>query len=140
MNDHWFLAIRAWRHGFLARRLVVAQGLTDAFAWAAKAPDVSTHGTLNLPRIAKTVNRVVRYGMPRGTCLIRSLVLLRILSEAGCAASLRIGIRLVNSQALAAHAWVEIDGIPVNDRPDIATDFHVVPLDEALNSRIVLAI
>jgi hypothetical protein len=35
---------------------------------------------------------------------------------------LRIGVRLSEGK-LDAHAWVEHTGIPINDRPDVSTDF-----------------
>jgi hypothetical protein len=45
---------------------------------------------------------------------------------------LRIGVRL-NQGRLDAHAWVECEGVPVNDRPDVGAQFasfgDIVPLD-----------
>ena len=40
----------------------------------------------------------------------------------GMASDLRIGVRFEGNE-LAAHAWVEKNGIPVNDRPDVASCF-----------------
>ena len=56
------------------------------------------------------------------TCLTRSLVLARMLRRRGAAARLRIGARLENG-ALDAHAWVELDGLPVNDAPDVGARY-----------------
>jgi hypothetical protein len=44
-------------------------------------------------------------------CLVRSLVLLRLLSEQGVAARLVLAIR---PESAEAHAWVEVDGAPVS--------------------------
>jgi hypothetical protein len=40
----------------------------------------------------------------------------------GAAAQVRIGVRFA-SGTLDAHAWVELDGQPVNDRADVSTRF-----------------
>jgi hypothetical protein len=52
-------------------------------------------------------------------CLVRSLCLQWLLRRRGVASELRIGARLVGGQ-LESHAWVEVDGRPVNDAPDVA--------------------
>jgi hypothetical protein len=46
-------------------------------------------------------------------CLMRSLVLLRLLARRGVAGSLVIAVRPSEQLTLAAHAWVEVDGHPV---------------------------
>src|SRR5208282_1246616 len=48
------------------------------------------------------------------SCLIRSLVLLRLLARWGIDSALVIGVRLKDG-SLAAHAWVEYRGIPLLD-------------------------
>lgn len=53
------------------------------------------------------------------TCLTRSLLLAWLLNRRGERADLRIGVRMTGG-ALDAHAWVECDGRPVNDAPDVA--------------------
>jgi hypothetical protein len=45
------------------------------------------------------------------------LLLRWLLRRYGTASDLRIGVRFEEG-VLAAHAWVEKDGIPVNDRPE----------------------
>lgn len=57
-------------------------------------------------------------------CLTRSLVLAWLLRRRGISFELRIGVRL-SGGVLGAHAWVECEGVPVNDRDDIADDFSV---------------
>jgi hypothetical protein len=46
-------------------------------------------------------------------CLMRSLVLMRILARRGVSGSLVIAVRPEELLALAAHAWVEVDGLPM---------------------------
>jgi hypothetical protein len=61
---------------------------------------------------ARAVNLVA--ARLRATCLTRSLVLHRILAGRGIATVLRVGVRN-GGDGLHAHAWVECDGVPVND-------------------------
>lgn len=63
---------------------------------------------------------------PRPNCLSRSLLLEWLLRRRGLRAELRIGVRRA-AGALQAHAWVECEGVPVNDEPDIAKYFAPLP-------------
>jgi len=56
------------------------------------------------------------------TCLSRSLLLMGMLAREGIDAELRIGVRKAGD-ALAAHAWVEAAGVPVNDVRDVAAEY-----------------
>lgn len=57
-----------------------------------------------------------------GNCLSRSLAVLWFLRRSGHAPDLRLGVSLAGG-AFAAHAWVELDGVVLNDRRDVATRF-----------------
>jgi hypothetical protein len=72
---------------------------------------------------AETVNIAARHTPFPATCLSRSLLLSWLLRRHGVASELRIGVKL-NAGTLLAHAWVECGGHPVNDRADIADEFH----------------
>lgn len=61
-------------------------------------------------RLGKMVERLLRR-LPDDRCLIRSLVVLRLLGERGIPASLVIGVRA--ESGFGAHAWVEHEGRPV---------------------------
>lgn len=61
------------------------------------------------------------------TCLPRSLVLWHMLRRRGEPAELRIGVRAADGHFIA-HAWVERDGVVVNDAPDIAQRFAPLEL------------
>ena len=76
---------------------------------------------------ALIVSIAAAYGLYRASCLRRSLVLLILLRRQGISAQLCFGARR-NTQALEAHAWVEVDGVVVNDRLDISQQF--APLGE----------
>lgn len=58
----------------------------------------------------------------RPTCLQRSLTLWWLLRRQGVASELRLGVRLEEGR-FEAHAWVERQGLVLNDRPDIAQVF-----------------
>ena len=52
----------------------------------------------------------------RVKCLTRSLALARVLASRGVASELRIGV-MKDAGMLNAHAWVEWNGVILNDRP-----------------------
>ena len=62
-------------------------------------------------RLGKMVERVLTVLPTDNRCLIRSLVVLRLLAQRGIPARLVIGVRA--DGAFGAHAWVEHDGSPV---------------------------
>lgn len=75
------------------------------------------------PRVtARLVGVAARHGLHRGNCLSQSLTLKRLLDSHGVASELRIGARRAGA-GLEAHAWVEHDGRPLNDSPDVAQRF-----------------
>jgi hypothetical protein len=55
-------------------------------------------------------------------CLSKSLLLDWLLHRQGIESELRIGVELLSGR-LSAHAWVEVDGVPINDRADIAQSY-----------------
>lgn len=103
-------------------------GLPRTLAWAV-APrageQINDSRVQYQAALGRLVNIAARYGPIRAACLVRSLVLLRILSARGVTGTLQIGVRKGASSQLDAHAWVEYEGIPVNDHPNIANDFAV---------------
>lgn len=74
-----------------------------------------------------------RYGVVRGNCLSKSIVLWRLLRRAGVPASVRLG-GCKEDRQFAAHAWVELDGRVIND-PDTTRRFFV-PLQRAGNGAL----
>ena len=81
--------------------------------------------------LGELVNMAARHTLGQRTCLTRSLLLCWLLQRRGVQSDLRIGVRLIQG-ALQAHAWVECEGIPVNDRSDVSAQFvpfgDLVPL------------
>lgn len=62
----------------------------------------------------RMVNAAVRHGWGRPTCLEKSLALWWLLRQVGIASSVRIGTRKAAGK-LEAHAWVECDGVALNE-------------------------
>ena len=71
---------------------------------------------------ARMVSIASSHGLYHATCLRRSLVLMVLLRWQGIESELHFGARL-QDQGLEAHAWVEMGGAVINDRPDIRKEF-----------------
>lgn len=110
-------------------------GLPRFQAWLQRRPLAAGQaGALALPdlqSLGEAVNIAARHTPFPATCLTRSLLLGWLLRRRGVTSELRIGVRL-NQGVLDAHAWVECEGVPVNDLPDVAAQFasfgDLVPL------------
>ncbi len=75
-----------------------------------------------VPPLMRALARARRYAPYRGNCLSQSLTLWSLLRRRGVDATLCLGVRF-DDGALAAHAWVESDGMTVNDTPDVRDRF-----------------
>ncbi len=64
-------------------------------------------------RLGEAVVRTLEAMPVDSRCLMRSLVLLRVLARRGVSGSLVIAVRPEEQLKLAAHAWVEVDGRPL---------------------------
>jgi Transglutaminase-like superfamily len=65
--------------------------------------------------MARAVNIVANRPMVGAPCLGRSMVLWFLVRRRGIDAELVIGAEPPKGGDLSAHAWVELDGVPVND-------------------------
>jgi hypothetical protein len=79
----------------------------------------------------RMVNAAVRHVWRRSTCLEKSLALWRLLERYGIASELRIGARKIDGK-FEAHAWVERQGIPVDEPEDVHR--HYAPFDGTLST------
>lgn len=77
-----------------------------------RAP-VPAGGVRDAAAHARAVSRAARW-VPGATCLVRAAALARWLRAHGAPAVLRIGVRR-EAQALRAHAWVELDGVALDE-------------------------
>lgn len=70
----------------------------------------------------------------KGRCLSQSLVMRFLLSRKGISSELKIGISHATGQ-FDAHAWLERDGILLNDHPAVIAKYVVLPVVK-LNSSL----
>ena len=69
-------------------------------------------------RAAVALDRALRRGPLRPSCLVRALALADLLARRGVPDGLvRIGVRRGDGRVIDAHAWVELDGRVVGDDP-----------------------
>lgn len=73
----------------------------------------------------------------RRNCLPRSVTLSWLLARRGVASDLRIGVRRDVQAGLAAHAWVEVAGRPLNESANVREQF--VAFDRPLQSHHIEA-
>ena len=72
---------------------------------------------LSPQEIARLVNLTASIlGAP---CLPRSLVLWHLLRCRGTSTEIRLGVSKLTDGNLAAHAWIDLDGQPLNDSVDV---------------------
>ena len=80
---------------------------------------------------AHMVNAADRHGLVHPSCLIKSLTLWWLLGCQGVTSELRVGVRKEGGN-LEAHAWVERDGIALNEPEE--RHHHYAAFDAALAS------
>jgi hypothetical protein len=105
------LALRLLGFGPTARRLA---------AWSDRP--IGPSGVAEARLVAEPVAIVAGRRLVGARCLGRSLVLWFLLRRRGVDAELLIGADSA-AGALSAHAWVEVEGQPVNDVPDVRDRF-----------------
>lgn len=109
------------------RRLYAALGRQDA---PPSPPGTHRDATIRIYRTSYLVWVAARHGPVPVTCLPRSLVLWWLLRRRGIETDLRIGVRRGKDHGFEAHAWVEYQGIPVNDKRDVQQEF--TPFNEPI--------
>jgi hypothetical protein len=75
---------------------------------------------------ARMVRIAARYNLIRLNCLPQSLALWWLLHRQGISSDLRIGV-IPKAGGLEAHAWVEFQGVPLNDQDDVRERFAPFP-------------
>ncbi|MDH3378557.1 MAG: lasso peptide biosynthesis B2 protein [Gammaproteobacteria bacterium] len=77
--------------------------------------------------LSRLIDAAANRHIVRMTCLPRSLTLQRMLARLGVTATIRSGL-LPTDAGLEAHAWVELDSVALDSRPDTAVNFHVLDM------------
>lgn len=80
----------------------------------------------------KIVESAARHRLTGATCLTRSMTLWWLLRRQGVESEIRFGVRR-GADGILAHAWVERDGIVLNDRSDIGKVYAAFESDTTLN-------
>lgn len=86
----------------------------------------SGRGAPDPVRTAFLVNGAASRAPFHASCLVRSLTLWWLLRRQGLESQIRFGVRQGESE-FEAHAWVERDGVVLNDTPDVTQRY--TPLD-----------
>jgi hypothetical protein len=112
-------------------RRTMAMAEWSAGRWPFRRTTAPTPEVVDAFRLATT--RVQRYSPLPGNCLSRSLVLWWALRRRGLPPELRFGVSLAGG-TFAAHAWVELDAVVLNDRQDVASRYAPLTRPEARQS------
>ena len=97
------------------RRSLATAALPRAIALAGAVP-VSRRSHREVGRLSRTVDRCLLLGPVRARCLVRAMVLYRLLRREGHRPQLVIGLPPTPDEP-DAHAWVELDGRDVGPSP-----------------------
>ncbi|MGH9383052.1 MAG: lasso peptide biosynthesis B2 protein [Vicinamibacterales bacterium] len=114
---HAGVRLKLWRHGLQA---------SDSLLSRLSREQPQMRYGLDPDRIARLVTSALRERPLRGNCLSESITLWLLLRRSGHDCFLRIGARR-STTGLEAHAWVEMDGVPLNDLADISQQFPPFP-------------
>ncbi len=130
-----FRRLTSWERKVFLRALLMlplsamglrALGLRRVQAILSRVPRPDARdGTDERSRVAgvmRLVAAAARHGPHRASCLPRSLVLQRLLREAGIQSELRLGVRKVGG-SLEAHAWLERGGEPLGETAEVHQRF-----------------
>jgi hypothetical protein len=114
----------------LAAASVLSLGIKRTFAWLNRAaPTRGEPALAQARRTAALVRKAIRHSPIQGKCLSQSLVLWHLLRRQGIRGELCIGVGKEMDEApiavdnFNAHAWVEYQGVVLNDRPDVRQRF-----------------
>lgn len=88
-------------------------------------PHAATPGDVKgARRLAQLADIAGRHGIVEETCLRQALLVLGLLRRRGLRPELKLGVRR-EGNAIAAHAWIELDGVSMD--PRASQDHHVFP-------------
>jgi Transglutaminase-like superfamily len=97
--------------------------------WAPSPDEDYRAGTVKPERIADLVGKAAWRGFYPVSCLPRSLSLWALLHRSHLPGELCIGVRR-SETGIQAHAWVEVDRVPLLEQPDIGNAFIPIPFSQ----------
>ena len=134
------LALRALIALPVAHRLIRRRSFAVAEQWCANTPVLRATNTVGLApaEIGAAARAAVAAVRPLGiSCMPQAAVLRSLLCSAGFEAQIRFGVHRT-ADGLEAHAWVEVDGEPVNEPSDIAQRFPVLATASELSGAVLV--
>lgn len=114
--------------GLLTVGLKKTEAFLNRFLSAAAPPDADA-AFITLDRYATVFNEIKGQSFLKGRCLSRSLAMQYALRRHGISTDLRIGIN-IEKGLFDAHAWLEREGIVLNDHPVNTGNYFVLPPDK----------
>lgn len=116
------LTARAWI-GLFAFDAARVAGFARMCAWLRRQPAAQRRSWASTDEVVWSMEEACVWYVKRAACLQRSAVATWLLRRNGIAAQLVIGCRPLPFES---HAWVEVDGHVVNDRPQYQRAFTVL--------------
>lgn len=89
---------------------------------------------LIIDKYSTIFNQMKQQTSLKGRCLSQSLVMRLLLNRKGISSDLKLGIAQ-NEGKFDAHAWLEKDGVLLNDHPSVIANYFVLP-EGKLNSTL----
>ena len=111
------ISFRLRFRGFGATQQTLQGFLGDSVKNAMKDSTVLANDLQRATLTARMVNAAARYAWKNATCLEKSLALWYLLARQGIATGVRIGARKAGGK-FEAHAWVECNGVALNEPGD----------------------
>lgn len=88
-----------------------------------KRAAVEPHAQL-IDATLRQISRATAFYPGRSLCLEQSIVAFVLLRRGGLAVELRLGVQPF---PFSAHAWVELDGVPVTESPEVVAGYCLLP-------------
>ena len=118
----WALLVSDLELRFAERRSLEAAMAPPAPAPSRTARPPAPAAAGELQKVAQAVASAAANHLWPMNCLPRSLALKRLLAKRGIASTFRIGVRKDFGE-LQAHAWIEVDGVPLGEPEAIEARF-----------------
>ena len=98
--------------------------VVDAYGRRVVEPSAAASGRYDeARRVGQLVNGVANKLPLKLECVPRTLTTWYLLRKRGIIADMPIGVRVTETGERRFHTWAEVDGIPVNDRRDVASRY-----------------
>lgn len=133
----WMMLIEAWSRLFffhLALLMMSYAQLKESTQQRDDEPVDSPHALILALHIQRMVGYAARLHLIPMTCLVKSLVLRKMLNRQNIPAQVKIGVQKKHN-TIFAHAWVEVCGRPIGEAADIAQKFNMLESSLKLGNR-----